>query len=111
MMALDETEKSRRPQSRSNAPFHKMQPYLRLLGLPTIQVPGFNSGAAEIPAPFPETATDSGLKLMLSEKDKIDNANAATDWKRAIGILEARASIIHVFPTIVTNGMSPRIGV
>ena len=110
-MSLDEAQKTLDSLNQSRMlPAYKMQHNLQLLGLPITGVPAPEANVVEIAAPFPDMVEDSGLKLITSEKEEIDKANAAADWQEAIGILETVASVFHVLPTMNMHGQPLGIG-
>ena len=110
-MTLDEDQKTLDSlQQNRMLPVYRMQHYLQLLGLPASGVPTPDASVVEIQAPIPAPVDSSGLKLMPTEKEEVDQASAAADWQRAIGILETIASVFHVFPTVGANGMPLGIG-
>ncbi|KAI9147371.1 Toxin subunit YenA2 [Paramyrothecium foliicola] len=111
-MALEEAQKSFETIEQSwELPAYKMRHQLQLLGLPTSNVPSVDTDVVEIAIAMPEPVEFSGLKLIPTEKDEVDNANAAANWQEASDIFETIACMFHVFPTVGANGMPLGVGV
>jgi hypothetical protein len=111
-LALEEAQRSLEAiQQNRELPAYRMRHQLQLLGLPTSNVPTADADVVEIAVTMPELVDSSGLKLIPTEKEEVDKANAAADWQEAIGILETIASVFHVFPTMGANGMPLGVGV
>ncbi len=90
---LDSLEQNRK------GPVYRLQHYLKLIGEDLGKVPEEATDFSELDDPIEAPISDSGVKLISSEKDEMDKADAAEGWQVAIGLTETLASILHIIPS------------
>lgn len=101
---LDEAGKSLEALQQSRqGPVSRMQYYLKLTGDDLAKVPNDNADFSELSNQIEPPVDESGLKLIVYEKEEMDKASEAGDWQTGIGVVETLSSVFHALPTINTD--------
>jgi receptor-binding and translocation channel-forming TcA subunit of Tc toxin/ABC toxin-like protein/neuraminidase-like protein len=97
---LEEAQKSVEALQQSRkGPVYRLQHYLKLIGEDLAKVPNGGADFSELPNQIEQPIDESGLKLIVYEKEEMDKAGAAADWQTGIGVVETLSSIFHALPT------------
>jgi hypothetical protein len=97
---LEEAEKSLDSliQNRKS-PEYRLQHYLQLVD-EEVSVPPIDAEFTLLENQMPEVKDDGGLKLIPPEVEEIKKAKLSADLQVAVAVVEALASILHLFPTV-----------
>ncbi|WP_154724325.1 neuraminidase-like domain-containing protein [Thiothrix nivea] len=109
-LQLEEAEKSLESlrQSRTGS-VYRLRHYLQLIGEDIAKIPGEGDDFTELQNSQLVPVDEGGLKLISFEKEELDQANAAQDRQREIGVVETLASILHAIP--VASGDAKPFGI
>ncbi len=92
------------------APEERMKYYLQLTGMDESLLPDANTDFSAIANTISTVDGESGLKLNAFEKEDMDKASDAREKQSQIAHIEMLASILHVIPTLTTQGSPLGVG-